>query len=195
MNKVINKVVFNEELINDFEQIINREINRYSNKSLKNNDYAFGTCLKEDIKQEALLSLYNAVNKYAGDNYDGFIKYATVSIRNAIFKMYYNERKNKSVMLQSDVQDNLNNNFDDTHNDMKVMYYSEVHKNYREVLDILNQNKEYLNKRCKSGLKIFILHYVYGYKFNEITKLLSMTPKQVYDRVERFQKIVKDLMN
>lgn len=196
MNKTVSAIVFNEDLVKEFEHIIVREINLYSDKRLKNNKYAFGTCLKEDVKQEALLALYNSVNKYTGDDYEGFIKYATVSIRNAIFKMYYGERKNKDVMLQSDVQDNLNDSdFDSVYKDVKVMYYDEVQRNYREVLDILNENKDYLNKRCNSGLKIFFLHYVYGYKFNEITKLLDMTPKQVYDRVERFQKIVKELMN
>lgn len=187
--------VFNEKLMNDFEGIISCEINRYSDKSLKNNRYAFGNCLKEDLRQEALLVLYNATIKYPNSDYEGFKKYAIIAIRNVIIEYYHKHKKDKMVSDINFTNNDENNNVrDDVYSDIKAMYYNEVQMNYREMLDILNENKSYLNKRCKFGLDFMLLHYLYGYKFTDISKMYNMTPKQVYDRVERFPKIVKDLM-
>ena len=126
--------------------------------------YVLGIDLS-DLSQEAMLAFTNAINSYDENANVKFITFATLCIRRKLLNMLAKYSTNKNMAMKTSIP--LDSNIEDSNS---------------TLIDFLKDSDE------KDPL---IQQSIQGKSVEEISKILNMTPKQIYNLIYRARGKIK----
>ena len=134
---------------------------------------------KEDLIQEGMLGLFNAVNSFDSNKNDNFSAYATILIEREIISYIkcFNSKKqqvlNSSIVIDDDDKLGEENNCPES---------DIIHEE-----TTLELTKEIMSKL--SGFeRVVVDYYLKGYKYKDIAKLTGKTDKCIDNALSRIKK-------
>ncbi|MDY3030567.1 MAG: RNA polymerase sporulation sigma factor SigH [Clostridia bacterium] len=152
---------------------------------------------EDDIIQEGLIGLYNAVMKFDGSKFPFFKVFAGICVRRRIITAVKEASRKKHSPLNSYVSLD-NNNFDDENDSARLEVLAfEEHRNPEAIL-IDRENKdgmEYKINKILSPLELSVLfEYLEGHSYQEIAENLDKDIKAVDNAIQRIKKKLRYLI-
>ena len=177
----------NEILFNKYTPIIMNYSTQYY-KYVKNTGLEIN-----DLVQEGMLGLNNAINSFTEDKNVLFYTYAVTCIKRSIITAVVSANRQKNKPLNSSIS--FENNVDLTEND-KLLYDNSYNPEY--IIEA-NESKSDLNKIAREvltdfELKVFDLR-ANNFSYNEIASLLSKTSKSIDNAIQRIKQKLKKVLN
>jgi len=175
------------ELLEKYKRVIwvliQSSINRYHPKGVE----------KDDLYQESLIALMEAVNSYREDYNAPFYSFATLCMERYI-KTYlrkYNSQTTRqfyhSLSLDMVIAEGENLYLHDViADDGKGKSYLSLYEN--ELDDFMNEKHDMFSEREK---KILYLK-VQGYSYEEISKMMDCRAKQVDNTIQKIKRFMKN---
>lgn len=166
-------------LFHKYNPLIHKEINR-----VKKIAHDAGIDMA-DLSQEAMLAFSNAINSYNDDEVTKFITFATICIRRKLSNYIKKHLTSKSSIEKyalalecvNEYQVTLLDNLKDS--DSKEPLNRLITE---ETLDEMNRR---LVEKLSDNEKYALLYSLDGKTINEISELLGLTSKQVYNLLHR----------
>ena len=156
---------------------------------------------KDDMIQQALLQVCEAINKF--DKNKGDIKKFIASIIYNSYKTYirYNVYKDKDVLTSLDINVNDEEEKDttlaDTIGNIDVEYQNieciELLKEFDNVIEMRNINK--FNKINTEELHMIINLLIEGYNKSEIAKTLNVSNVTINRKIKIIKSIIEEIKN
>ena len=146
--------------------------------------FLFG-CDSEDLLQEGMIAVVNAIGSYKGDA--SFKTYATACIRNRIFSLIrsFNSQKNKPLNNYVSLSGYLDNDNDKTDIIIsKTFGPEEIYINREDVKERKKSIEQTLSKYEYKILQLFLR----GYSYEKIAKLLDKNEKSIDNALQRIRK-------
>ena len=166
-----------------------------------NKNYNGFSFIKEDMIQQALLQVCEAINKF--DKNKGDIKKFIASIIYNSYKTYirYNVYKDKDILTSLDI--NVNDEEEkettllETIGNIDVEYQNieciELLKEFDNVIEMRNINK--FNKINTEELHMIINLLVEGYNKSEIAKILNVSNVTINRKIKIIKCIIEEIKN
>lgn len=152
---------------------------------------------EDDIIQEGLIGLYNAVKKFNGDKFPFFSVFAGICIKRKILTAVKEASRKKHSPLNSYVSLD-NNNFDDESdtNLLDVLAFDELRNPEAILIDRENVNgMEYKISKSLSEFELEVLfEYLDGSSYQEIAEKLNKDIKAVDNAIQRIKKKLRHLL-
>lgn len=146
--------------------------------------FLFG-CDSEDLLQEGMIAVVNAIGSYKGDA--SFKTYATACIRNRIFSLIrsFNSQKNKPLNNYVSLSGYLDNDNDKTDIIIaKTFGPEEIYINREDVKERKKSIEQTLSKYEYKILQLFLR----GYSYEKIAKILDKNEKSIDNALQRIRK-------
>jgi RNA polymerase sporulation-specific sigma factor len=155
---------------------------------------------EDDIIQEGLIGLYNAVKKFDGDKFPFFKVFAGICIKRRILTAVREASRKKHSPLNSYVSLD-NNSFDDESDStlldvLDVLAFDELQNPEAILIDRENKDgMEYKINKTLSKMELEVLfEYLEGSSYQEIADTLNKDIKAVDNAVQRIKKKLKYLL-
>ncbi len=179
-----------EELVakakNGDEDSVNILARRYKTlvSAITHSYFLFG-CDSEDLLQEGMIAVINAINSYTGEA--SFKSYATVCVRNRIFSLIksFNNSKNKPLNNYISLS-----GFTDSDTDKTGIIIArsfgpeEVYINRESIEEHKKTIEKVLSKFEYKILKLFLQ----GYSYEKIAKIMQKNEKSIDNALQRIRK-------
>ena len=171
-----------EELIENIKQedqtALNCLIERYNDVvNMKANKFFMVGAEKEDMIQEGMIGLFNAINSYDEKKNDNFKNYASRVVEREIINAIRKENTRKNSVLNSSVITDISD------------YLHE--ENYPELDIIAEENNLELLGKINSDLSEFektvVKLFLEGYTYLDIAKMLNKKPKTIDNALTRIK--------
>ena len=152
----------------------------------------------DDIIQEGLIGLYNAVKKFDGDKFPFFKVFAGICIKRRILTAVREASRKKHSPLNSYVS--LDNNSFDDESDTTLLDVLDIFDDLQnpEAILIDRENKdgmEYKINKTLSEMELEVLfEYLEGRSYQEIADILNKDVKAVDNAIQRIKKKLKYLL-
>lgn len=152
----------------------------------------------DDIIQEGLIGLYNAVKKFDGDKFPFFKVFAGICIKRRILTAVREASRKKHSPLNSYVS--LDNNSFDDESDTTLLDVLDIFDDLQnpEAILIDRENKdgmEYKINKTLSQMELEVLfEYLEGRSYQEIADILHKDVKAVDNAIQRIKKKLKYLL-
>lgn len=146
----------------------------------------------EDLIQEGMVGLLNAIREFSPDKKSSFRTYAETCIRNRILSAIRAAARDKHTPLNYYVSYETPL-FDGSTDSYPLSASQQPQQNPEDVLISREERRERLGtlKGQLSGLEASILElYLYGYSYLEIAKQVRRSPKAVDNAVQRIRRKV-----
>ncbi len=151
----------------------------------------------DDIIQEGLIGLYNAVKKFDADKFPFFKVFAGICIKRRIITAVKEATRKKHSPLNSYVSLD-NNNFDDESDTtlLDVLAFDELQDPEAILIDRENMDgMEYEINKTLSEMELAVLfEYLEGRSYQEIAEILGKDAKAVDNAIQRIKKKLKYLL-
>lgn len=151
----------------------------------------------DDIIQEGLIGLYNAVKKFDGDKFPFFKVFAGICVKRRIINAVKEASRKKHSPLNSYVSLD-NNNFDDENasNLLDILVSDELQDPETILIDRENiDGMEYkINKTLSSMELEVLLEYLDGRSYQEIADIIGKDIKAVDNAIQRIKKKLEYLI-
>lgn len=151
----------------------------------------------DDIIQEGLIGLYNAVKKFDGDKFPFFKVFAGICVKRRIINAVKEASRKKHSPLNSYVSLD-NNNFDDENasNLLDILASDELQDPETILIDRENiDGMEYkINKTLSSMELEVLLEYLDGRSYQEIADIIGKDIKAVDNAIQRIKKKLEYLI-
>lgn len=153
---------------------------------------------EDDIIQEGLIGLYNAIMKFNGDKFPFFKVFAGICVKRRIITAVKEASRKKHSPLNSYVSLD-NNNFDDENNTtlLDVLTPDERQDPEAILIDRENMNgMEYKINKSLSDMELGVLfQYLEGRSYQEIAEVLGKDVKAVDNAIQRIKKKLQYLLD
>ena len=147
----------------------------------------------EDLVQEGMIGVFDAINSYRSDNKDATFKtYAYTCIQRRIFSAIRSSKTNKNKPLEYYISLSVDNS---NENDRKIAANSTILDPETELIaqeaydELSNKLHELLSKKEEQVL----LLYLEGYTYGEISEKLKISVKSVDNAIQRVKKKIEQL--
>lgn len=151
----------------------------------------------DDIIQEGLIGLYNAVKKFDAGKFPFFKVFAGICIKRRIITAVKEATRKKHSPLNSYVSLD-NNNFDDESDTtlLDVLAFDELQDPEAILIDRENMDgMEYEINKTLSEMELAVLfEYLEGRSYQEIAEILGKDAKAVDNAIQRIKKKLKYLL-
>jgi RNA polymerase sporulation-specific sigma factor len=147
-------------------------------------------CDSEDLLQEGMIAVVNAISSYKGDA--TFKTYATTCIRNRIFSLIrnFNSQKNKPLNNYVSLSGYLDGDSDKT--DVIIAKTFGPEETYINKEDVEERKKTIEQSLSKYEYKILQL-FLSGYSYEKISKLINKNEKSIDNALQRIRKKLSHL--
>ncbi len=189
--KLINSIRENNDEAKDYlytkySPLIHKEINRVRPQA-----YVLGIDLS-DLSQEAMLAFTNAINSYDENANVKFITFATLCIRRKLLNMLAKYSTNKNMAMKTSIP--LDSNIEDSNSTLIDFLKDSDEKDPLNHM-ITNESIDEINKvileKLSENERIAFQQSIQGKSVEEISKILNMTPKQIYNLIYRARGKIK----
>lgn len=154
--------------------------------------FCYGGVDLNDLIQEGMLGLNDAINSYREDKEANFGTYARLCIRRKIVSLVKSTRTQKNMILNDSIslEDDENNIFDRflIDNSFEPSTMIEENDREKELIDKLNQ------KLTDYESQVFELKKD-GFDYKEIADILEKDPKAIDNTLQRIKAKLKMLLN
>ena len=170
-----------EYLISKYRNLVNNKVTKY---------YIIGA-EKEDIVQEGLIGLFNAIKDYDINKQNSFRSFASLCIERQIITAIKTSNRQKHLPLNSSLS--LNNNVSD--NDEETSFLDIIDApNVEDPLETITKKEyySYIKSRLNSDLSNFekkvLSSYMEGNSYTHISEELDMPVKSIDNAIQRIRK-------
>lgn len=186
---VMNNVCNTEILIYKYSNMLDYLINRYSDKSISNHSYFCKGTLKEDVKQEAVITLLCAAKSYDETRNIQFDTYLTACVSHRLMNIRRNNSKNSNVYNLSD----LITSEKDYSEEQLLDYYKPCCDEYSSssYMENIDEAKDFLMSLVPQGYEIYKYNYVDELPMSEVSKKMNMSLSACYNNLRKFFTCVK----
>ena len=171
-------------------EIINRY--RYMAKSIAHSYFISGGD-EEDLEQEGLIGLMNAVTAYKNDG-SSFCTFAHLCIMRSVQTAIKKDNRKKNIPLNNYISIYASNDSEDGNNDLVIKAETctpeESYINQEGVTELYANFSKNLSKKEYQILLLFLE----GYSYREIGEKLSIKSKSVDNAMQRIRKKVENII-
>ena len=170
-----------EQILIDHKQLVNSVVRKY---------FLIGGDV-DDLIQEGMIALYNAILTYDKSKNSSFDAYAYMLVERNIITLIKKANSKKNLPLNEAF--NVNNqgtiSFDENNEDVGYMISSLEPNPENELLDNVSYNE--LLEKIKNTLSDYenevLGYYLQGYNYNDIAAKLEVAPKSIDNALNRIK--------
>lgn len=175
-----------EALYKKYQPLIYKEIGKFKKRA------DFLGIEQADLSQEAMLAFSHAINNFKDEGEAKFITFATICIQRRLsnFVSKYDTNKSKilgaSVALDAPIEDNTTSVIDQVEDTRSSDPLNKVLNT-----ESLDEAMKTINEELSANERLALKYDLEGKSVNEISKLMNMNTKQIYNLIHRARNKVK----